>query len=170
MSIIEKLIRATFQVVPTHAETLLGQRQYGSQWLSPANTMPGLIKMLGEAMVQERVEEPGMLPDCRYFHLSWDYTIGSTGFRFKPHNDRPFDIHIAEGPHGPELHTNEPRTGTATQEGWMICEMEQGVMVVSTIYPGPMSARIPKSFYEGRKIGDIIDPNLVEPDWAIKYK
>lgn len=151
--------------LPKHMESLLGQRPSGSQWVE--ERCPNLPHDL-VALFERAVEVVGDTPDCTYFRAKYPTPIGTIGYTTSGSLAPTDMVAVSEGAHGLELQLVGVLIPQPTHEAHLILGIEEGHEVVFTAYPGPMTNRIPKDFWEGREVGDIVPHNEIDPNWAIK--
>jgi len=168
-----KLLQAfdrTFSRMPDHAQTLLGQRKSGSKWADRfvSNTKEQLKNFL-ESFDFAYMEEQGD-SKVKFYCVEEDHvgTIGIITLDYVWNQDQ---VRVIETAHGKCLgiELKNPLTEIVADEAWCIVGDEPEVgEIIFTMYPGPVTKKIPPEFLENRSVGSVVPNDLIHPDWAIK--
>ena len=159
----------TFEEMPAHAKTLLGQRCSGSQWSYKAicNTQQQLLNFLRgfEFMYSEDQRGSEVL-----FYKQEFENLGTIGIVTAEYIGPENIVRVIETAHGKCLGVEHYQDSTImTDEAWCIVGNEPGIgEVIFTLYPGPVTKKIPQDFFINRPVGEIISQDLIDPEWAIK--
>jgi len=175
---------------PKHAATLVGQRPFGSQWSEEytPETEDDLAAIFAEA---QEIPFEGMpadtaIPICRYFRLEAGEICGKERFLLTNDIAPDMEVVVRAGAHGLELAlTNrDDDLDREVSKAWLIvgpAEDEEGnslaetenPMMVWTAYPGSITARLPKDFFEKHSLveGDTVPHEILSqyPNCAVKY-
>ena len=148
----------------SHLQTLLGQRTSGSQWAPEfiCHSAGDLLKMWETA---ELISQQG---GCSYYRLQ-GASFGTIGYTTSACLNGDDIVVVAEGSHGPELRLMGRGSEQATDEAHLIVGPEGGKDVIYTAYPGPITDRIPKEFWQEYSVGDVVPHEVLSEGWAIKF-
>ena len=173
----EAIINNTFEWNEKHAATLLGQRPAGSVWATPPESREELIALCKNATEIPAAKMPAgtAIPICRYFQLQVD---GVQRFTLGADLPKGATVKVVAGAHGLELQTADG-SDYPVSHGWLIVgpaeseagEAIDGEQMVWTCYPGDITARLPKDFFEVNNLveGDEVPHGIIPPNCAVKH-
>ena len=162
-----KVIRRTRKVPNDHIDTLLGQRNSGSQW---AEHM--ICKDVEEIrQIWSKAEIVQVKNGCTYARLESSTPLGKIGYATVTQLNDDAEVVVEEGAHGLELRLVGVGVGAeaSTTEANIIIGEHEGEEVIFTCYPGPVTDKIPDTFWEGKSAGDYVSKEDIQEGWAIKF-